>query len=255
VRRIRHHHERLQVRARGGLVRPDCCAGDDRQHRIGRGHPQSHVEVGGQGAAPHRRAGQAGIERDDRVNRRHVRPVGDEPRRQESDRHDDGSVEHARPRQPSDRHVDGSSKTKHPGKRPTGTTTGPSTTAGPGNGPTSTPAGTTTTIAANPASPVYTGPSPLACLQAAGLNQARAAVEPQVWEGNAGSSSLQDSNSIVFLSGPYKDAVVATQYAQSLLVVELAASGGRWVASASIRSHLNAAVDAAAACMAGSGSS
>jgi hypothetical protein len=98
-------------------------------------------------------------------------------------------------------------------------------------------------------------PSPIKCLEAAGLNRARAAVEPQVWEANTGLSSKKDSNAMVFVSGPYKNVGVAKQYAQSLLVVELAASGGRWVASASIPSHLNTAVQKAAACMAGSSSS
>jgi hypothetical protein len=55
----------------------------------------------------------------------------------------------------------------------------------------------------------------------------------------------------VFLSGPYKDDATATQYAQSLTVVEVAASGGRWVASAALHSGLNAAVDQAASCMGG----
>jgi hypothetical protein len=54
----------------------------------------------------------------------------------------------------------------------------------------------------------------------------------------------------VFLSGPYSDDTAAQQYAQSLTVVEIAASGGRWVASASMRSNLDAAVQGAAACMA-----
>jgi hypothetical protein len=56
----------------------------------------------------------------------------------------------------------------------------------------------------------------------------------------------------VFLSGPYKDATAARSYAQSLLVVEIAASGGVWVASASLPSHLTTAVNQVAACMASS---
>jgi hypothetical protein len=108
--------------------------------------------------------------------------------------------------------------------------------------------GTKTTIAATQITPTYTGPSPIGCLEAAGLNRARAASEPQVWEANSGISA--DRNSTVFLSGPYADDDAAQQYAQSLTVVEIAASGGRWVASASIRSNLDAAVQSAAACMA-----
>jgi hypothetical protein len=86
-------------------------------------------------------------------------------------------------------------------------------------------------------------------LEAAGLNRARAASEPQVWEANSGVGSESDSNEIVFLSGPYPDANAANQYATSLQTVEIAASGGRWVASASLRSQLDAAVQSAAACM------
>ena len=91
-------------------------------------------------------------------------------------------------------------------------------------------------------------------MQAAGLNRARAATEPQVWEANAGLTSETDHNGIVFLSGPYKDEGAAQAYAQSLTVVEISASGGRWVASASLRSQLDAAVQRAAACMAGGAS-
>jgi hypothetical protein len=89
-------------------------------------------------------------------------------------------------------------------------------------------------------------------LAAAGLNRARAATEPQVWEANSGVGSESDPNQLVFLSGPYSDANAADQYAQSLQGVELAASGGRWVASASLRSQLDAAVQNAAGCMAAS---
>ena len=84
------------------------------------------------------------------------------------------------------------------------------------------------------------------------MNRARPAPEPQVWEANGRYARLNDSHAIVFLSGPYKDATVARNYAQSLLTVpELAASGGRWVASASVLSHMNEAVGLVAACMAG----
>jgi hypothetical protein len=106
-----------------------------------------------------------------------------------------------------------------------------------------------TTIPANALAPKYVGPSPIGCLTAAGLNRARPAREPQVWEANSGHTSEVDSNAIVFLSGPYKNGTVARTYAKSLLVVELAASGGRWVASASVPSHLNAAVKMVAGCM------
>ena len=115
--------------------------------------------------------------------------------------------------------------------------------------------GTMTTIAANPAAPVYTGPSPIGCLEAAGLNRARAGVEQGAWEANYGVTPENDSNALVFLSGPYQDDGEATSYAQSLQSVELSASAGRWVASASMLSHLQAEVNAAAACMAGSGAS
>jgi hypothetical protein len=87
-------------------------------------------------------------------------------------------------------------------------------------------------------------------LGAVGLNRARAASEPQVWEANSGVGSESDTNEIVFLSGPYSDPSAADQYAQSLQGVEIAASGGRWVASASLRSQLDSAVQNAAACMA-----
>lgn len=96
----------------------------------------------------------------------------------------------------------------------------------------------------------YNGPSPTNCLQAAGLTRARQGREPGTWEANLGSSSETDSNSIVFLSGPYQDPNAAANYADSLKTVELAASGGVWVASASVRSNLQTPVDNVANCMA-----
>lgn len=108
----------------------------------------------------------------------------------------------------------------------------------------------TTTVPASPGSPKYVGPSPLRCLTFAGLDRARPTPEPEAWDANAPGTPATDSNAIVILSGPYKSATVAKRYAQSLLVVELAASGGRWVASAALRSHLGFQVNAAAACMA-----
>jgi hypothetical protein len=87
------------------------------------------------------------------------------------------------------------------------------------------------------------------CLALSGLDRARPTLEPYAWDANVPGSQEQDTNAIVILSGPYKNATVAKQYADSLLVVELAASGGRWVASASVRSHLNAQVKSAARCM------
>lgn len=108
----------------------------------------------------------------------------------------------------------------------------------------------TITLPAAPLTPKYVGVSPIGCLQAAGLNRARSATEQGVWEANAGSTVETDRNAIVFVSGPYKDAAKAKAYAQSLLVVELAASGGRWVASASLPSGLGTRVKQVAACMA-----
>jgi hypothetical protein len=108
----------------------------------------------------------------------------------------------------------------------------------------------TTTIPANPAAPKYVGPSPINCLELAGLNRARPAPEPEVWIANSPSSATNNHDETVFLSGPYHDSVSAEQYAHSLLVVELAASGGRWVASAAVHSGLRAAVTATARCMA-----
>jgi hypothetical protein len=151
----------------------------------------------------------------------------------------------------------GASTTTDPAKSPSKTPTPVrSKKKHPGTGPTS-PApttGTVTTIAANAAAPAYTGPSPIACLEAAGLNRARAGIEQGAWEANYGVTSESDSNALVFLSGPYKDDGEATSYAQSLQGVELSASAGRWVASASMLSHLQPEVNAAAACM-GSGAS
>ncbi|MBV9607018.1 MAG: hypothetical protein JO027_18035 [Solirubrobacterales bacterium] len=108
----------------------------------------------------------------------------------------------------------------------------------------------TTTIPATAASPAYAGRSPIGCLQTAGLNRARPATEPFVWEANSGLTSEDDRLAIVFLSGPYQDTTTAASYAQSLTSVELAASGGRWVASAAQTSGLGQAVSQVAACMA-----
>jgi hypothetical protein len=107
-----------------------------------------------------------------------------------------------------------------------------------------------TTVPAYPGSPAYVGPSPLMCLTLAGLDRARPTVEPYAWDANLPGTQEDDTNAIVILSGPYKNATVAKQYADSLTVVELAASGGRWVASASVRSHQTYAVKSAAHCMA-----
>jgi hypothetical protein len=108
----------------------------------------------------------------------------------------------------------------------------------------------TTTIPATAASPTYVGPSPIGCLESAGLNRARPGSEPYVWEANSGLTSEDDHLATVFLSGPYQDATTAADYAQSLKVVEVSATGGRWVASAALHSGLDDAVNQAAACMA-----
>ena len=112
---------------------------------------------------------------------------------------------------------------------------------------------TTTSIAPTAVTPRYQGPSPEGCLTATGLNRARAAPEPGVWEANAGLSAITNRMATVFLAGPLKNAQVARNYARSLTVVELAASGGDWVASAAIPSHLDRQVAQAAACMGRSG--
>lgn len=109
----------------------------------------------------------------------------------------------------------------------------------------------TTTIPASTASPAYVGRSPIGCLQAAGLNRARPGTEPYVWEANSGFSAEDNHLATVFLSGPYQDSAMAASYAQSLTSVEVAASGGRWVASAALTSGLGNAVNQVAACMAG----
>ena len=106
-----------------------------------------------------------------------------------------------------------------------------------------------TTIAPTKLTPPYAGPSPITCLSNAGLNRARASSEPGVWEANFGQSQETDRDAIVFLNGPLQNGQ-ATSYAQSLGPVEIAAAGGEWVASASLPSHLNAAVNSVAACMA-----
>jgi hypothetical protein len=85
---------------------------------------------------------------------------------------------------------------------------------------------------------------------AAGVNRARAATERGVWAADSGLTSEDDRGAIVFNSGPYPTATAAHQYAHLLQVVEIAASGARGVASAGHRSHLDAAVQSAAACMA-----
>jgi hypothetical protein len=83
-----------------------------------------------------------------------------------------------------------------------------------------------------------------------GVANVHEGAESGVWLGNTPGSSPTDSNAVVLLSGPYASDGAATQYAQSLTGVELSASGGRWVASASLRSNLKLLVTDAAACMA-----
>ncbi len=124
--------------------------------------------------------------------------------------------------------------------QPTTTTT--TTGAQPASGGTITLPGTTAT-------PPYAGISPMTCLQQAGLSNVRAGVEAGSWLGDVPGAASDDSNSIVVLSGPYADDDGAAQYAQSLSGVELAVSGGRWVASASLRSNLSLLVQKAASCM------
>ena len=101
-----------------------------------------------------------------------------------------------------------------------------------------------------PTAPKYSGPSPTYCLTAAGLNRARrATTSSHVWQANLGKSPLRDGNAIVFLSGPFESATAAKSLAQRLLGVDLAVSGGRWVASAARSSHLGRAVDRVTSCM------
>lgn len=132
---------------------------------------------------------------------------------------------------------------RRPHRPKAATTTAATTTA------TATVTATATTIAPTAVTPSYRGPSPEGCLTAAGLNRARAATEPGVWEANAGLSALSNRLATVFLAGPLKSPRAAERYAQSLTVVEIAASGGAWVASAALPSHLDRQVAQAAACM------
>jgi hypothetical protein len=107
-----------------------------------------------------------------------------------------------------------------------------------------------TTMAATSAAPAYNGPDPEHCLLVVRLTDVRAGVEQNVWEGNFVGTSANDSQATVFLAGPYASSAEATQYANSLQGTELAAAGGRWVASAALTSHLQSQVTNSAACMA-----
>jgi hypothetical protein len=87
-------------------------------------------------------------------------------------------------------------------------------------------------------------------LTAAGLKRARqATTSSHVWQANFGKSPLHDGNAIVYVSGPFESATAATSFAQQLLAVDLAVTGGRWVASAARSSHLGPVVDKLAMCM------
>lgn len=106
------------------------------------------------------------------------------------------------------------------------------------------------TIPATSISPAYVGISPLECLRKAGLSNPHPGVEAGVWLATVPGGSAKDSNAIVLLSGPYPNDSAATKYANSLTAVpELGVAGGRWVASASVRSKLGPVVQSVASCM------
>jgi len=87
--------------------------------------------------------------------------------------------------------------------------------------------------------------SVMSCLDGVGLVHARLE-RNGTWAGDHHGTS-------VFVDGPYATTGAAAASAQSLSGVEDAASGGRYVASATLTSHLGTQVKAVALCLGGSG--
>jgi hypothetical protein len=96
---------------------------------------------------------------------------------------------------------------------------------------------------------VTPGPIAMVCLREAGLKHVRKAQEPGVDIGNVGTLPVTDPNGMVFVDGPYPSLARATASAESLLGVEYATRGGRFVVSASLPSRLGRTVKRVALCL------
>ncbi|MGO9958479.1 MAG: hypothetical protein ACLP50_21360 [Solirubrobacteraceae bacterium] len=94
-----------------------------------------------------------------------------------------------------------------------------------------------------PSSAHVTGPTPITCLAAAGLLSPHA-TQTSTWEAVDATSKAG-----VFVDGPYTNAAQADASAQSLAGVEDEASGGLYVVSAFLTSHLGSWVDTVAKCL------
>jgi hypothetical protein len=93
------------------------------------------------------------------------------------------------------------------------------------------------------------GPTPIVCLQGAGLGGAHASGANR-WIANAGSQQI-------FVDGPFTSVKAAKEDAASLQGINLYKRGGLYVVSTNLTSHLNVAVDRVAGCLSatsGSGS-
>jgi hypothetical protein len=89
----------------------------------------------------------------------------------------------------------------------------------------------------------------MVCLREASLTDVRKGTEQGVDIGNYPGTSKTDVNGMVFVDGPYTTEAKAAASAQSLQGTELSAAGGRYVVSATLRSHLGAQVDRVATCL------
>ena len=108
---------------------------------------------------------------------------------------------------------------------------------------TSTAAPKTATSPAQAPAAQASGSGPMACLARAGLQDPRRQ-RPGVWQAVNGAGGAS-----VFVDGPYKSASAASASAQSLAGVETAEGAGRYVVSATLRSHLAAQVHKVATCL------
>jgi hypothetical protein len=110
---------------------------------------------------------------------------------------------------------------------------------------------TTSATRTTPAAPAATAAAtPVQCLRRSGLRHIHR-VEHGLWAASRLPTPLGDVNAMVFVDGPYAGRHAAAASAQSLQGTEYADPAGRYVASATLRSRLSAAVAKVAACLGG----
>jgi hypothetical protein len=126
----------------------------------------------------------------------------------------------------------------------------PVVTAAPKPGAAAAPPAKVITRAVLPGPPRSVSIVAIRCLEAQGLVHVGQGYRPGVWIGNDPGNGKS-----VFVDGPYKTLAAADRSARTLIGVESAERGGRFVVSAVLTSHLSAPVHSVAKCLDATGQS